>query len=520
MIYRFGDFELDAAKAELRKKGAAVAVEPQVFALLKFLIENRERLVSRDDIVAAIWNGRIVSDAAISSRIKSARRALDDDGQTQWAIRTLHGAGFRFVAEIKAPPISAAVSAPAEQQHIAQPHAAPAARPSIAVLPFRLIGVAGEYAAIADALPQDLITGLSRLRWLFVIARATSFQFRGAEAEPARVGAVLNVRYCLGGAVEVFGKSLAVSIELSDAEASGVLWSERFQTTLEGVHEIRERIIREVAAALELRIPINEIQRARLKAPESLDAWSAYHLGIHHMFRFTKEDNESASRLFSRAAALEPSFARAHAGLSFTHFQTAFLRYERDHARHADLAQHHAERSLSLDPIDPFGNLTMGRAFWLRGDLPASLPWLGRANELNPNYAHARYSAAWTEALLGAAETSLAHADEAIALSPLDPLLYGMLGVRAFSFLAAQDYAAAAEAADRAAQSPGAHALIEMIAAAAHHIAGGQARAATWAASAKARAPQLDSAAFFHAFPFHADGTRRQLAAALAAHGF
>src|SRR5262249_33538721 len=155
--------------------------------------------------------------------------------------------------------------------------------------------------------------------------------------------------------------------------------------------------------------------------------------------------------LFQRAAALEPSFARAHAGLSFTHFQDAFLRYKSDISRSRDLAVKHSELALERDPLDPFGNFTMGRTFLLSGDFAGGLPWLERANALNPNYAQARYSRGWTEVMLGAALDCQADVDAAMALSPLDPLRYAMLSVRGFSHILTGEYVEAAEWSERAA---------------------------------------------------------------------
>src|SRR4051812_26874836 len=185
MIHVFDAFELDPARVELRRNGAPVHVELQVFALLVLLVENRERMVSKDEIIEKVWDGRIVSDAAVSSRIKSARQALGDDGATQRAIRTVHGQGLRFVAQVRtivpredAPsPVSGGSDAPAPILG--------EARPSIAILPFRLLGAPGPHAAIADAIPHDLIASLSRLRWLFVIARGSSFRFRGVDCDLA-----------------------------------------------------------------------------------------------------------------------------------------------------------------------------------------------------------------------------------------------------------------------------------------------------------------------------------------------
>src|SRR3990167_2549680 len=191
MIHRFDAFELDRSKMELRRDGLTVAVEPQVFALLLLLVENRERLVSRDEIIEKVWDGRVVSDSALDSRVKSARRALGDDGKSQRFIRTLHGQGFRFVADV-----SEAASIRAAETDLEAPRSshAVAGKPSIAVLPLRLLGDAGPWATIADALPDELIAELARLRWLFVIARGSSFRFRSGGSDPVEVGKVLRVR--------------------------------------------------------------------------------------------------------------------------------------------------------------------------------------------------------------------------------------------------------------------------------------------------------------------------------------
>ena len=515
MIYEFGKFELDTDRMELRNDGAPVAVEPQVFALLRLLIDHRDRMVSKDEIVDKVWNGRFISDAAIASRIKSARQVVGDDGKTQAVIRTVHGMDFAFVADVTMrQAISVAASpAPVTAEPVLQ------SRPSIAVLPFSLAGSIAAEFPIAEALPHDLITGLSRLRWLFVIARGSSFRLRGEEATLDEVRRKLGVRYCLTGSVEVLGKVIAISVELSDTEDSGVIWSERFRADMGAIHEIRDLIINAVTSAVEVRIPLHEAGRALLQSPRNLDAWSSYHLGLHHMYRFNKADNEVATSLFQRAVALEPEFARAYAGLSFTHFQSAFLRYVNDPGA-VRLAEHYAALSLERDPLDPFGHFTMGRAHWLRGDLDTSLPWLERANELNPNYAQAKYSRGWAEALLGDASASRANINEALALSPLDPLAYAMRGVNALSHLALDQPALAAEWAERAANTPGAHALINMIAAVAYGLQGSDAQARAWAETARHRAAHLGKADFLRAFPFRDAPTQARIAATLDRLGF
>src|SRR5262249_31990581 len=157
-----------------------------------------------------------------------------------------------------------------------------------------------------------------------------------------------------------------------------------------------------------------------------LDAWSAYHLGLQHLYRFNRVDSAAAADLFERAVTLDPCLARAHAGLSFVHFQAAFLRYTDGVAAAYAAARRCAERGLELDPLDPFVNFLMGRTYWLEGDLDASLDWLERATRLSPNYAQGIYARGWTETLAGRALEGRQHVDLAMRLSPLDPLYYAM----------------------------------------------------------------------------------------------
>jgi TolB-like protein len=512
MIYRFGAFQLDTAKVELLADGAVRPVEPQVFALLALLVENRERLVSKDEIVEKVWDGRIVSDAAVASRVKSVRKALGDDGKTQRFVKTVHGQGFRFVAAVNAERAAAAAQAGPEPD--VQP-ADQTSRPSIAVLPFRLIGAGGPYAAIADALPHELITELSRLRWLFVTARGSSFRLRGLDADTGEIGRLLGVRYCLSGTVEIAGASLAVSVALIDTRDGGVVWAEHFAGPIDAVHQVREEIRSRILTTLELRIPLHEAALARLSVTENLDAWSAYHLGLQYVYRFNRKDTAAATGLFQRAIGLDPHFARAHAGLSFVHFQTAFMHQTDDLAGELALARRFAVRGLELDPIDPFVNFTMGRTFWLEGDLESSLSWLERATSISPNYAQGIYARAWTEALAGWGPEGRRHVDLAMRLSPLDPLYYAMLGTRAFTHMVSGEDAEAAEWAERAAHSPGAHVLIALIAVAAHALAGDEARAESWAANVRSRNATLTREDFFRAFPMKSEKTKTRVSNAL-----
>lgn len=514
MLYRFGSFELDTAKVELRRDGENRPVERQVFALLTLLVENRDRLVSKDEIIEKVWDGRIVSDAAVSSRIKSARQALGDDGKAQRFIKTMHGRGLRFVADVKT---TLATKLPSDTAALGT-EAAP--RPSIAVLPFRLIGDAGPFAYIADALPHELIAELARLRWLFVTARGSSFHMRGLAPDLEEVGRLLGVRYCLSGTLEVSGAGLAVTVELADTRDGGIVWADRYAGSIDTVHQVRSDIRSRLLSALEIQIPQHEAALARLTVTENLDAWSAYHLGLQHVYRFNRKDNIAAKTLFGLAVARDPGFARAHAGLSFVHFQSAFLGHTDDRAADVAAARHFAERGVELDALDPFVNFTMGRTFWLAGELESSLTWLERSTSISPNYAHGLYARAWAETLVGHGLEGRAHVDLAMRLSPLDPLRYAMLGTRAFTHMAAGEDLEAAQWSERAARSPSAHILIAMIAVVANALAGDDARAMSWATNVKERHPTITRHDFFRSFPMKAEALEARVAAALARFGF
>jgi tetratricopeptide (TPR) repeat protein len=272
-------------------------------------------------------------------------------------------------------------------------------------------------------------------------------------------------------------------------------------------------------SALELHVPLNEARRARLRAPENLDAWSIYHLGLQHMYRFNKADNLIAASHFERATLLDPDFARAYAARSFTSFQNAFLKYNSDVASEADNARRFAEKAVELDPIDPFANFTLGRAYRLKRDPEAGMPWIDRAIELSPNFAQGLYAHGWGDVMAGRGAEALERLKKAIALSPLDPFLYAMQSACGLAYLQMEDYENAMLWAEKGARAPGSHFLIGAIAAMICKINGDEERASYWASTTKARRPDASVAMFFNAFPFEDQQMRSQVGSALVSVG-
>ncbi len=336
MRYRFDGFELDTQRFVLRTGDREIHVEPLVFDLLCFLVEHAGEVVTREAIIEQVWEGRIVSDATVSSCIKSVRKALGDDGAQQRHLRTIRARGFQFTASVeRLPAAAAATTAAAVRQELACAAAAETAAkipspPRIAVLPLFPLPQDPELGLLGDALAQEVILELSRLHWLAVIARGSTFKFRGQEIDLAQAGQILGATYILTGTIMRHARSCVVAVELCRAADSDVVWAERFTTPTAELMHMRSVLAGKIVASLEPRVQHSEAVQAAHVPTEELDAWAAYHRGIMHMYRFNQHDNALAAQLFARAVSVDPGFARGHAGLSFTHFQNAFLGFSAD----------------------------------------------------------------------------------------------------------------------------------------------------------------------------------------------
>ncbi len=501
MILVFSPFRLDTDRAELTGAAGQIALEPKAFALLTLLAENHYRVISKEEMIATVWGGRFVSDDAVSTVLKLVRKALNDDGAAQTYIRTVRGRGHRFVAPVQ---IVAEATVPAQPKGPPAPDAGAGrgGRPTLAVLPFAGIALPDDLATIADAIPAEIISSLSRLRWLRVIARESTFRFRHDDVELATLHSLLGAGFCLSGRVERIGARLGVSVDLSDTRSGSLLWSERIERPLDDIHEVRGLIVAAVISALDLRIPLAEAELARSRPVEHLDAWSLYHLGLSHMYRFNGHDNAIAGGLFRRATTLAPGFTAAYAARSFTSWQDAAMGFTADRAAAVADARDAAERSIELDPLDPSANFAMGRLQILNQEPDDGLVWLDRAVDLSPSFAKGHYARSMIYVIAGRTTEARAGVDLAIALSPLDPLLGPMQGMRAMSFAVDGDLDAAADWAVRSARTSNAHFIAVMFAVIACQLAGQTARAAHWLAVLRDRRPDARASHFLNAIPF------------------
>jgi len=303
MNFSFGPYTVDTERLELARNGEVVPLQPQAFSLLVFLIEKAERVVTKDEIIESIWQGRIVGDGTLNARINALRRALGDDGVTQSMIKTFPRQGFRFVAELS----NASLAAKAGPVLFGS-------KASIAVLPFVNISADQEQLYFADGLTEDLITDLSKNRDLFVIARNSSFAYRNSPKNVTEIGSELSVEHVLEGSVRKVGDRIRINAQLIETKTGGHVWAERYDSDMQDIFALQDEITGKIAAALHVSL---------LKSPSlerSTHSVKAYELNLKgraKFFMFSPETNRECINLFEQALVIDPEYSDAWAGQVF-----------------------------------------------------------------------------------------------------------------------------------------------------------------------------------------------------------
>jgi TolB-like protein/Tfp pilus assembly protein PilF len=385
----FDDCEIDVAGFTLRRAGAPCEVEPQVLELLLYLARNPDRLLTKDDLIQHVWHGRIVSDTTITSRIKSARAAVGDDGTRQKLIRTVHGRGVRFIAPVTTARRGAA-AAPGEMlaRANATADADSGARPNwptIAVLPFADLGVERGQDYFADGVTEDIITDLSRFRELRVVARDSCFRFRTPGADLQRVGRELNAEFIVTGSIRRHGAKLRLTAQLTCGITGNQLWAERFDRGAEELFAVSDELVRTIAGTLAGRVRSTHSARAKCKPPANLAAYDCVLRGQAAQARIGDRAQEAAARrCFEQALALDPDYPRAHAGLAVV-LLCEWFRQPDDARLLLDRALEHAERAVAIDPEDYECQEALGWILLHCKQFELSEQHYRRVIELNPN---------------------------------------------------------------------------------------------------------------------------------------
>jgi TolB-like protein len=435
LLYLFNDFALDTDRRELRRGAKLVSVAPQVFDLLEYLIRNRDHVVSKDDLMASIWHGRIVSDSALSTRINAVRFAIDDTGEDQHLIRTLPRKGVRFIGAVREgqKPMQESEGATAPD-HLGRALALPD-KPSIAVLPFANMSGDPEQDYFADGMAEEIITALSRCSWLFVIARNSSFTYKGKAVDVRQVGRELGVRYILEGSVRCAGDRLRFTGQLIDATTGGHIWADRFEGNLGNVFDLQDRFTASVVAAIEPKLQLAEIARLKHKPASNLDAYDLLLRAQQCEYEFRAQSHAAALNYLKQALAIEPNYASAMALAALCHAERRDQSWMTDPDMEAREALDLASRAVELGKDDA-NVLWMGGYAILRFqmDQPRARQLIRHSLELNPNCAIACAIAGEMEANWGNTGEALELISRAMRLSPRDPRAWFITSKMAWAY--------------------------------------------------------------------------------------
>ena len=443
MIYRFNQHILDTESLELKADADVITLEPQVFLLLQYLIENRGRAVLKDDIIGAVWDGRIVSDSALSYAIKAARVAVGDDGKKQTVIRTLHRRGFRFVADVTEGAPTANTETPQASAQTSSNNA------SIAVLPFDNLSGDPEQDFICDGISADIIAGLSRIGAFFVIARNSTFQYKGTSPDVRQVATDLGVRYVLEGSVQSTKDRMRISVQLIDGGAGQSLWAERYDRNFQDLFDVQDEITASIIAQLEPELSRAEVARSKSRPPENLDAWGLYHRGMLALRRHTKDDLQQACDLFEDALRRDPTFASAHAGLSWCWSEESMLGFfTHDPAKIIERAR----KAVQIDDRNAVAHLALSWGYFIARQIEPAIDEANKALQINPNFAYGHVHLAAPLVHSGRAAEGIPHVELAIKLSPADPSMAAWRTRLAIAHLYMEDHELAAETARQSAQ--------------------------------------------------------------------
>jgi len=420
MALRFADCVLDPDRRELTRASVAVPLGPQVFDLLLHLVRRRAHVVSKDDLLEAVWRGRIVSESTITSHINAARAAIGDNGQAQRLIRTVARKGFRFVAEV-----SEDGPEPAQVDG-ARPLPLPE-KPSIAVLPFVNLSGEADQEYFADGMVEEIITALSRIRWLFVIARNSTFAFKGRHADVAQVSRELGVRYVLEGSVRRSANRVRITGQLVDATTGGHLWAERYEGALDDIFELQDRLTESVVGAIAHELERAEIERAKRKPTESLDAYDHFLRGMAGFHAGAPETVAQALVCFRSAIALDPEYASAYGMAAWCLFWRRINGWADDPDGERAEGARLARLAVDLGKNDAVALARGGHSLaHFSHDVDAGIDFLDKALVLNPNLAAAWFLSGFLRTWRGEPDEAIRRFDHAMRLSPLDTEMFRM----------------------------------------------------------------------------------------------
>ena len=420
-VYRFNDYELDTSSYGLTRKGEPIEIEPKVFDLLRYLIEHHDRMITREALFEKLWPGQIVSDTSLSNQIKAARRAVGDNGKNQAAIRTVHGRGYQFNADVTVLSAGESSDGPALPNH-AKPVSIPD-KPSIAVLPFKNLSGDQEQDYFSDGISEDIITELSRFSILYVVARHSSFAFKGEKVDIKEVAEKLDVQYIVEGSVRRVGNGARITAQLIDAETGNHIWGERYDRELDDIFAVQDEVTRAIVATIAAQLGKTVSENAARKATNNIKSYEYLLQANRQYYRFNPDDNIAAARLYQKAIERDPQFSRAYAGLANTYTTDYFLGWLRT-KNALQNGLEYAQKALEFDSNDALARIVLAWALIGKGSWEEAELEFDRVLTSKPGDADILAEAGNGLKAVGRLDVGIALLEEAIRLNPLFPDTY------------------------------------------------------------------------------------------------
>jgi TolB-like protein/tetratricopeptide (TPR) repeat protein len=450
--YHFGEFALDTDRRELHRGTEIVSIAPQVFDLLDYLIRNRERVVSKNDLINAVWNGRAVSDAALTTRLNVARSVVGDSGEEQRFIKTLQRKGFRFVGTVVEVQGQGSIAFPDDRGEPLKSTPALPDKPSIAVLPFQNMSGDPDQDYFADGMVDEITTALSRFKFLFVISRNSSFAYKGKTVDIKQVGRALGVRYVLEGSVRKVAGKVRIIGRLIDAATGIHLWADRFEGDLTDIFALQDRMTESVVSAVAPKMFQIEIGLAA-RRPNDLSAYDLCLRAVPHLNSRSLEGTAEALRLASRALEIDPEYGFAATLAGTCHFINVSQEWAADPKSQIAEGFRLLRLAIRIDENDSeaLSALSRATAMWTC-DFDTAKEMADRAVSSNPNAADAWVHRGWTYLIAGRAEEAIRSFERAIRTSPFDRLLVSNLVGMGYAFIDLGRFDEAVAAANKALQ--------------------------------------------------------------------
>src|SRR4051812_38893047 len=420
----FGRFQFDLGRRELSRDGIPVRLGSRALDVLFVLATARGNVITKDELLARVWPGQVVEENNLQVQVSALRKALDEEKSGQSYLVTVPGRGYRLIGVAGG-----------------SPGPPPPDKPAIAVLPFQNMSDDPQQEYFADGIVEDIITALCHMRWLFVIARDSSFAYKGRTADVKQVGRELGVRYVVEGGIRRAAQRVRITAQLIDASTGAHLWADHFDGGLEDIFDLQDRVTASVVGAIAPKLEQVEIERAKRKPTESLDAYDYYLRGVANSSQWLKEPTEEALRLFYKAIELDPGFAAAYGMAAWCFVMRKGNRWVVDRASDVAEAARLSRQAVDLGADDAVALAGAGYTLtFVVHDLDNGSAHIDRAIALNPNFATAFVSSSWSKAFLGECDEAIKRAATAMRLSPLDPFTYRALGAIGLAHFIASRY--------------------------------------------------------------------------------